>query len=275
MEQTVTPRFILKSGANNRVSLFVADTEISEAQIAREMQHHRASDPHQSRAAAAQALVVRELLRLEAARLNLDALAQPLDRETHEEAVIRLLIERELEIPEPSEADCRRYYAQNRERLHAPDRLRVRHLLLAAAPDDVKERLSARAQAEALIAELQQHPERFTELAQRHSSCPSRDEGGELGWLGRGQTTGEFDRQLFMLRQTGLVALPIESRYGYHVVHVDEIERGAMLEFDQVAARIADYLEIQLRQNALQHYLQALQARYPVTGLGELLAAIA
>ncbi len=49
----------------------VADTPISEAEIAREMQHHRAADPHQSRTDAARALVVRELLRLEVERLGL------------------------------------------------------------------------------------------------------------------------------------------------------------------------------------------------------------
>jgi len=54
--------------------LFVADTAISEADIAREMQHHRALKPERSRADAARALVVRELLRREVERL---ALADP------------------------------------------------------------------------------------------------------------------------------------------------------------------------------------------------------
>src|SRR5690606_21712851 len=51
--------------------LFVADTAISEADIAREMQFHRADKPAQSRADAARALVVRELLRREVDRLGL------------------------------------------------------------------------------------------------------------------------------------------------------------------------------------------------------------
>ena len=50
--------------------LFVDETAISEADIAREMQNHRAMRPEQSRAEAARALVVRELLRLEAQRLG-------------------------------------------------------------------------------------------------------------------------------------------------------------------------------------------------------------
>ena len=100
----------------------------------------------------------------------------------------------------------------------------------------------------------------------RHSDCPSKDEGGELGWLERGQTTPEFDRQVFRLR-VGLAAFPVESRWGYHVVSVDAIESGEELAFDQVHQRISDYLELQVRQRELQQYLQGLQERYEVRGL--------
>lgn len=252
--------------------LRVADTEISEADIAREMQNHRAPSPQQSRVEAARALVVRELLRCEAVRLGVPAQVQLIDDETPEEACIRELIEREVVTPEPSEAACRHYYDSNRDRLRHPDRLRVRHILLAAAPNDSAARVRACTLGEELIAGLREHPERFTEFAMRHSACPSRDDGGELGWVERGQTTAEFDRQLFMLR-TGLAGLTVESRYGHHVVQVDEIERGAALAFDEAAGKIAAYLEAQVKQNALHQYLQILRERYRVTGLDELEAA--
>lgn len=252
--------------------LRVADTQISEADIAREMQNHRAPSPQQSRIEAARALVVRELLRCEAERLGIPALAEPVDDETAEEACIRVLIEREVITPEPTQAACRQYYDSNRERLRHPDRLRVRHILLAAAPNDSRARERARKLGEELIAELREHPERFTEFAMRHSACPSRDDGGELGWVERGQTTPEFDRQLFMLR-VGLAGLTVESRYGHHVVLVDEIERGAALGFDEAAGKIAAYLEAQVKQNALHQYLQILREHHRVIGLDEMEAA--
>jgi peptidyl-prolyl cis-trans isomerase C len=250
----------------------VADTQISEADIAREMQHHRADDPHQARSDAARALVVRELLRLEIARQRLDAQAEPVPGETLEEASIRVLLEREAPVPTPDAADCRRYFEHNRERLHRPDRIRVRHILLAAPPADVEARASARATGERLIAELGEHPERFTEFAQRYSACPSKDQGGELGWVERGDTTPEFERQLFML-EPGLAKLTVETRYGHHVTWIDAIERGDPLSFEEAAPRIAAYLETQARQNAIHQYLQLLQQRYPVRGLDELASA--
>ena len=246
--------------------LFVGEVAISEAEIAREMQFHRAMTPERSRADAARALVVRELLRQETARLGLQDAVQPSGGEAVEEACIRVLLEQEIENRVPTEDDCRRYYAQNPERFRAPDRIRVRHILLGAAADDVSGRFAAREQAEKLIAELKTQPHLFADFAMRHSDCPSKDEGGELGWLERGQTTPEFDRQVFRLR-AGLAAFPVESRWGYHVVSVDAIESGEELAFDQVRQRISDYLELQVRQRELQQYLQGLQERYEVRGL--------
>lgn len=254
--------------------LFVGDTGISEAEIAREMQFHRAMTPEQSRADAARALVVRELLRREVARLGLKDATQANGNEPEEEACIRILLEREVANRIPSEDDCRRYYEQNPGRFHAPDRIRVRHILLGAAADDVGGRCGARAEAEKLIAGLQTQPHLFADFALRHSACPSKSVGGDLGWLERGQTTPEFDRQVFRLH-AGLAPFPVESRWGYHVVCVDAFESGEKLTFDQVHRRISDYLELQVRQRELQQYLLGLQERYEVRGLDAIEAAVA
>lgn len=246
--------------------LYVADTAISEAEIAREMQFHRAAKPEQSRAAAARALVVRELLRREVERLGLGGEIQPVANEPSEEAGIRVLLEREVGGRVPTGDDCRRYFDQNRSRFHAPDRIRLRHILLGAPADDVTGRLNARSEGESLIGELKSSPHLFADFAMRHSDCPSKDQGGDLGWLQHGQTTPEFDRQVFRLRE-GLAGFALESRWGYHVVHVDALAPGEPLEFAAVRARISDYLELQLRQRELQQYLLGLQERYGVRGM--------
>jgi peptidyl-prolyl cis-trans isomerase C len=249
--------------------LLVGEAEITEAEIAREMLHHRMPTPEQSRAAAARALVVRELLRREIERLGLAAQAHAIGRETAEEACIRALIEREVADRVPAEEDCRRYYDRNRERFRSPDRIRVRHILLAATGDDFNGRLNARREAERLIGELMANVVLFAEFAMRYSRCPSRNQGGYLGWLQRGQTTPEFDRQVFRLGG-GLAAFPIESRWGYHVVNIDDIQPGEALGFEAVREQISDYLELQARQCELQQYLHRLQQRYGVRGLDEI-----
>lgn len=247
-------------------ALYVSDTPISEVQIAQEMQHHRAMKPERSRADAARALVVRELLRREIERLGLAETTVSMGRESDEEAAIRTLLESQLEPRVPTDDDCIRYYEQNRARFHSPNRIRVRHILCAAAVDDVDGRVKARLQAEAMIVQIKNDLNAFTELAMRHSDCPSKDQGGELGWLEHGQATPEFDRQVFRLC-AGLATFPVESRWGYHVVQVDEIEAGEQQDFEDVRERISNYLELQVHQREVQHYLQELQERYEVKGL--------
>lgn len=249
------------------VYLYVAGMPISEADIAKEMQHHRAASPHESRRQAARTLVIRELVRLECERIGLEPV--PENGETTEEALARQLLEREIETPIPDDAACQRYYEANRERLHHPDRIRARHILLTAAPSDVNARQRAQQRGEELIEALREVPERFTEFALRHSACPSREQDGDLGWLERGDTVPEFDRQLFMLRE-GLAGLTVETRYGHHVVMVDAIERGAALEFDEARERIAAYLETQVRQNAVHQYLRILAERFGVDGMEQI-----
>lgn len=249
------------------VMLVVAGHPISEADVAREMQFHRAEDPHASRRMAARTLLIRELVRLECERLGIEPL--PESGETREEALVRQLIESQVETPSPDEAACRKYFEANRERLHHPDRVLARHILYAAAPDDINARQRAMEQGESLIGALRGEPDRFGEFAMRHSACPSREQGGELGWLERGDTVPEFDRQLFMLRE-GLAGLTVETRYGHHVVVIDRVERGSPLSWDEAFPRIAAYLETQVTQNAVHQYLGILAQRFEVIGLDAL-----
>jgi len=254
------------------VFVTVAGQPISELDIAQEMQHHRAMRPEQARADAARALVVRTLLQREVSRLALLDQIEPEGAETQEEAAIRLLIDREIITPVPTEADCRRYYEANPERMRSASRAQVRHILLAAAPADIRAREKMRKLGEQLIAQLRGAPERFAELAQLHSACPSREEGGSLGWIEAGDTVPEFERQVFRL-QPGLAGLTVESRYGHHLVMLDDLQPGSALDFADCQARVAAYLEAQVKQNAIHQYLSILADRHEVRGLNALEAA--
>ena len=107
------------------------------------MQNHPAEKPILAWQAAARALVVRELLLQESARLGIEA--EPLRdaegrSETDEEAAMRALIEREVVTPEPDEAACLRFYEQNRQRFRSGDLYEAAHILIASRPDDVAAR---------------------------------------------------------------------------------------------------------------------------------------
>jgi peptidyl-prolyl cis-trans isomerase C len=96
---------------------------ITEAEIAREAQYRDAPSAEAALAEAARALTVRELLLQRAGALGLVAAPLDLDdgRETEEEALIRAVLEAEVQAPVATEAECRRYYETHRQRFRGPD----------------------------------------------------------------------------------------------------------------------------------------------------------
>lgn len=244
--------------------------DIPRAAIARETQNHPASKPIEAWQAAARALVVRELLLQEARRLAL-APAPLTDeagrRETDEEALVRALVEREVQTPQADEAICRRYYDSNRQRFSSHDLYEVRHILLAAAPDDAAERAGTRAHAQTLLALLQADPSQFAVTAKAVSACPSREVGGNLGQIGPGQTVPEFEQALPRLPVGGIAPAPVESRYGFHIVAVDRRIAGREMPFEMVRKRIAGWLDEKVRRTAIQQYISILAGRAQITGI--------
>lgn len=255
---------MIPGGATTPPPIRVGEATIAEADIAQEMQYHPADSAGTAQLKAARALVVRELLHQRAAALGLaDADGTDLDEN---DAAIAALLEQELDVPEPSEEDCRRFHATHAERFSEPTQLQVRHILLAAAPDDAEARDAGYRLGEKLIKQLGEHPERFTEFAQRHSACPSKEEGGELGWLAPGQTVAELDGALQHLPE-GLHDRPLASRYGWHVVSIDQRVEGRERPYEQLAEHVRHSLREQSTRRALRHYLMALQAEIGVEGI--------
>lgn len=256
--------FDASSGAES-VRVRVGGVPILESAIAQEMQHHPALHPSKARADAVQALIVQELLRQEVVRCGGAGIASRHAYQTQEEADIDHLIASAIPRRRPDRAGCLQFHTRYPSRFREPDRIRLRHILLAAAPEDVVTQKHARMTADRLIVELMVNPASFSKLAERHSACPSRRDGGSLGWIERGQTTPEFERQVFRLGK-GLAVSAVQSRWGWHVVHIDEKRPGAALSFDQCEERIGDFLELQAFQADIRSYVKMLIDRTGVQG---------
>ena len=232
--------------------------------MALELQYHPAAEQSEAMFLAAQALVIRELLQQRCSELSVKIEAGI--GESQEEAAIRSLIELEVPVPEADESVCEHFYASNLPRFVSAPLLAARHILLECAPDDIEARISKREQADALLVQLQADPQRFTELALAHSACPSKEQGGALGQLSKGQTVPEFERQLFRQPQ-GLVSQPLESRYGFHVVYVDQRIEGLQLPYEAVAQDIRRELYQRVWQKSVAQYLQTLVGAADIQGI--------
>jgi len=259
-----------RKAAEMPVTVSVNGMTIAREAIVREMQHHPAEKPIAAWQQAARALAIRELLLQRARHLGLEP--EPISdadcrRETDEEALIRALLEREVAVPEPDDDTCRRYYTRNQARFRSPDIYEASHILFAAVANDREAYAQARADAEAVLASLQERPESFAALAQAYSRCPSGAQGGNLGQLTRGQTTPEFERALTALQPGETCAEPVATRYGFHVIRLDRKHEGKTLPYEAVVRRIADYLRESVRRRADAQYIARLASAARIEGI--------
>lgn len=249
----------------NQVS--VNNVVIKEADILQEAQNHPAKTPGEALLEAARALVVRELLWQEAQKKGLVADDENVNGQTKLDAAISALLDCEIDTPEATEQDCRKFYERDPSRFSTEPIWQVRHILIAANPSDTISYEQARQKAFAILEQLKKFPHDFATIARDVSSCPSAKEGGNLGQITRGSTIPEFENALKNARNMGLLMQPIASRYGYHIVDIDQIIEGEILPFDLVKEKIAAWLEASSWSKAVQQYIAILAGKSHITGI--------
>ncbi|WP_436644186.1 peptidylprolyl isomerase [Microbaculum sp. FT89] len=259
-----------KAVAEPAPAVRINGVEISRAAIAREIQNHPADTPGAAREEAARALAVRELLLQEARRRGIAAEARTDETgrtEADEEALVRALIEADVAVPSPTEAECRRFYDTNAERFRSADIYEAAHILFAAPREDHDAYDAADSAAREAIDRLRADPDRFATMAADLSACPSGKTGGNLGQISTGQTTPEFEAALAAMDAGVISPEPVHTPYGVHVVRLDRKIAGRALPFEVVGKEIADYLADAVFHRAVHQYIAILAGRAEIEGI--------
>jgi peptidyl-prolyl cis-trans isomerase C len=176
------------------------------------------------------------------------------------------LIETCVTTPSPDEDACRRYYAQNQARFCSPAIFECSHILIAARRDQATAFKAARERAEVTRALLLDNPSAFAKVAATHSDCSSRTTGGNLGQITSGMTTPEFERALLHM-DVGAISPPIETRYGFHIIHLIRRIPGELLPFSSARPKIERYLAARSRRTAIAQFIALLAARAELSGV--------
>ena len=254
------------------VPVTVNGVRITPEAIAAEAQNHPAPkrQPGAAWQAAARALAVREMLLQEARARGLAPAPAELAEgqwETPEEALIRQLLESVIAPADIDEAQLRGLYDRAPDRFRGPSLFEAAHILFPALPDDAKARAAAQTQAENVLAELRRDPGRFAALAARYSACPSRANGGVLGQLASGDTVPEFEAALCAMEEGAISDMPVESRYGFHLIRLDARARGEVLPFCAVLPHLRQAQEKAAWVRASRAYIEELALQVSVTGI--------
>ncbi len=170
-----------------------------------------------------------------------------------------------------SDKELRERFEREKERYKLPERAKLREIIVVipeGADEAAKARL--RAQADEAYARAKQG-EDFGTLVTNYSGAPSKDKAGDVGEVARGELLPILDAGVFA-SDAGSVVGPIETRFGYHIVRVEQRMPAEVPNFDTVKDRLRNdageesfqrdyksYVE-RLRKDA---YIQVFEANIP------------
>lgn len=152
----------------------------------------------------------------------------------------------------------REYYDANRARYEHPEQRRARHILFRVeASAGEQERAAARQAAEKALKRLEAG-EDFAPLARELSDDTlSAENGGDLGFFGRGQMVPQFEQAVFSTN-VGELAPLTESPFGFHVIEVTDSRPAGVAPLEEVEESIRRTLELQAAQQLAESEAQRL-----------------
>ncbi len=137
-----------------------------------------------------------------------------------------------------SEADARKIYDEQVMQLKAEEEVQARHILVESEEKakELKGKITAGGD--------------FAVIAKENSKDPgSKDDGGNLGYFGKGQMVPQFEEVVFTLKK-GDVSDPVKTQFGWHLIKIEDRRMKPPPAFDIVKDRITQSLLLQKAQQA-------------------------
>ena len=199
-------------------------------------------------------MINQKLLYEEALKQNLgkDAGVKKQIEDATKEIVIKEYLKKEIEQKVTvSDADAKTFYDGNKDKFKEPEKIKISHILVDTEPE-----------AKDILAKLKGGAD-FATLAKEKSKCPSKDKGGDLGLIGKGQTVPEFEKAAFAL-QPGQLSDVVKSQFGYHIIKVTEKQPERELSFDEVKDKLKQMLLSQKQKERFDSLVKELKDRNKV-----------
>ena len=128
-----------------------------------------------------------------------------------------------------SDAAMHQLYDEAAKQMAGQQEVRARHILVKTEDE-----------AKAIVAELKKGAD-FAELARQKSTDPGASEGGDLGYFPKDEMVPEFADAAFKLEK-GQISEPVHTRFGWHIIKVEDKRERQVPAFDQVRDQLATHL---------------------------------
>ncbi len=158
------------------------------------------------------------------------------------------LLESEMSEAEKTVTDeeAKKFYDDNIQRFSQPEQVQASHILLGTKDMDAAAKAAAKTKAEEVLKQVKAGGD-FAALAKEHSTCPSKERGGDLGYFPKEQMVPEFSNAAFAMK-VGEISEIVESQFGYHIIKVTGRKEAVTEPFEKVKDQIVNNLKAQKRQ---------------------------
>lgn len=176
------------------------------------------------------------------------------------QVITKEIVEKVSVTPQETEA----YFKDHKDKYVQEESVHARHILIKvaadASPEDDKK---AKDQATTVLDKAKKG-EDFAKLAQEYSEGPTKDRGGDLGYFGRGQMIQPFEEAAFSLK-TGEIGGPVRTKFGYHIIKVEDKKESKQLTYEEVQDRVKEDLTTEKVNTRYQEYIEALRKKAKIT----------
>ena len=152
-----------------------------------------------------------------------------------------------------SDEDVEEFYNKNLNHFKTLEQIHASHILIRDKSDIGREKLDA-------VIEALDSGRDFEELAREFSEDTSSEQGGDLGWLPRGQTVAKFEKVAFSL-ELDQISDPFETQFGWHIVRLHERQDARTQSLEEVNEQIAMMLLRERRNESYRLFLQDLKEK--------------
>jgi len=153
----------------------------------------------------------------------------------HDTILMNKVFARELrQRDELADKELRERYDREKERYRLPERARLREIIVVK-PDDPSKVEAARERANTLAAQAKISD--FAKLATTSSDAGTKEKGGDLGEVARGELLPDLDKAVFNAT-AGTVIGPIETKSGWHILKVETRLPSEVPAFESVKDRL-------------------------------------
>lgn len=192
--------------------------------------------------------------------LTPELLKEDIKRELVVNHVIQTQIYDRIEVTDEEIED---FYRENREQLHRPEMLSIRHILVSVDPPGGEEQQAAAREKIAELSRRIEEGESFDELAAEYSACPSGAASGDLGMVTRGQTDADFEEAAWNL-EVGELSGPVATAFGMHLIRVDERQDEGIPSLEEAREELREFIIGQKAPEKIQEYINTLRQEIEV-----------